>query len=736
MADNSGSSVGDFFATLKIKLDESGINKVIKDIQSELASATGFVVNIKGDFDHLQIDRDLKVALGKLGNNVVKIKTVVDPVLQEAKKGAYKAKRLITESDGSVRMSTSEYLDAIASDKAARRADKLREIKQKQDQKAKDDLAKEIADDNRIILEDNIRRNKKYNDDKAKLLKEQEKFSVKSAKEAEKERRRNERVEQQSLREQWIIQKLNDKEVARAEKEALREKLQRLKDTDTIAGARASAELQANNQRLAKQRLVDRTIIKAADDFAAINIGMLPRSVKSLRDSIDNFNEMLSISGKDMPFASRSKLRGRSILGDDDINKAISILSDRLGNLDKTTKASVVKVPKTENVGALTEYLIRQSLQVEDGDRLASSQRAGGKRVLAKLRGKAESGDISVDTDFLNKYSEMLNKQYDLANAVRLSRAEKAMRTEMGLVSRDIDAGLLNTRMRNIQSRINQIESEIKGEAKRAEAIAKDRGISVDEARKSDRFKESLIGGPTINPRKVLQQLGSLEKDKLKLEESHALKTKELRQQIESSTSDAHKAALQRRLDATNRVFEQTYNAYKSLENNRAILTARAEELIQRRRESSLGSFIRSSRQAITSIRDMSNNLILPFVAMSGFQKAAQVIGGAEGVRAGLQAVIEDSKEAADMFKFLEGETERLSTKLTDVGNPFMRLISSTRTAGISDNVSKRLFTGVLESAIKFNLDNQSVGRVITALDQIASKGQVLSEELEYRFAA
>jgi len=625
-------SVGDFFASLKIKLDDSGINKTIKELQAKLSGVADLSVNIKGNFDHIQIDRDLKSALSKLGNNVVKIRTVFDPVMQGVGKKE-------TPS-----MPKGEYLDLVAMDRLAKKKDKIKQKLEKQ----------------------------------------------------------------------------------------------RLGDIDTLGAARASAELQANNQRLTKQKLVDRTIIKAADDFADITSGKLPSSVASLRNSIDNFNRMLSMSGKSLPFASRSDLKGRSVLPVEDINKAVGMLNSELSNLRKGKESKIGPAirAKADDTEKLISYLRRQAIQVQQGGSLAPTQRAGGTQVLGLLKGRSSAGVTSIDAGFLAKYSEILSQQMDLAKATKFTRDERSSRTAAGMVSRDIGAGTFNTKMRNVQSRINQIEAEVALEGKMLSAIARDKNVSLAKARKSEEFKSSLIGGPTINPRKVIQQLEALKRESLKLEENHALRVRNIQKQIDTSSSAAHKEMLQRRLDATNKVFDQTYTAYQSLENNRAILTARAEEMIQRRREASLGGFIRNSREAITRIRDMSNNLILPFVAMSGFQKAAQVIGGAEGVRAGLQAVIEDSKEAADMFKFLEGETERLSTKLTDVGNPFMRLISSTRTANIGDDVAKRLFSGVLESAVKFNLDNQSVGRVITALDQIASKGQVLSEELEYRLAA
>jgi tape measure domain-containing protein len=55
--------------------------------------------------------------------------------------------------------------------------------------------------------------------------------------------------------------------------------------------------------------------------------------------------------------------------------------------------------------------------------------------------------------------------------------------------------------------------------------------------------------------------------------------------------------------------------------------------------------------------------------------------------------------------------------------------------SGIDKQVTRDLFSGVSQAATVFNLDDQEVGRILTAFGQIASKGKVMSEELKGQVA-
>jgi hypothetical protein len=353
------------------------------------------------------------------------------------------------------------------------------------------------------------------------------------------------------------------------------------------------------------------------------------------------------------------------------------------------------------------------------------------------MRNKLASGLTRVDAGFLDEYESVLKRQREIANtnkAARLERSDKSLLTKS---IKDLDGGSFITRSKNITSRLDQMRAEKRLESNILSEVAKGKfGGDLEKAKSSGDFAKGIARLPTINATKLQQQIEALDSHLGRIRSSYKMNMDKLGQDYVNASTDADREAIKRRMDSLTKANESILRQHRVLQSNLGEISARANELRNRQMKSSFSEALNGMRNAMTRMRDFSNNLIVPFIAMTGFQKANQVIGAFESSRVGLDAIASSAEEAADMYKHLDKEAIRLSMSMQDVGNPFVRLVASTEMSGIDSKVAKDLFTGVTQSAIKFNLDNQSVGRVITALGQIASKGKVASEELEYRLAS
>jgi tape measure domain-containing protein len=96
-----------------------------------------------------------------------------------------------------------------------------------------------------------------------------------------------------------------------------------------------------------------------------------------------------------------------------------------------------------------------------------------------------------------------------------------------------------------------------------------------------------------------------------------------------------------------------------------------------------------------------------------------------------LQAVTAESGTFEQSFAFVDGLATRFNVPLDSARQGFVKLYASMQPAGFSQGQIENLFTGISKAAAAFGLSSDKVDRVNYAFAQMASKGQIMSEELK-----
>jgi tape measure domain-containing protein len=96
-----------------------------------------------------------------------------------------------------------------------------------------------------------------------------------------------------------------------------------------------------------------------------------------------------------------------------------------------------------------------------------------------------------------------------------------------------------------------------------------------------------------------------------------------------------------------------------------------------------------------------------------------------------LQAVTSISGTFEQSFAFVDGLATRFNVPLDSARQGFVKLYASMQPAGFDQGQIEGLFTGIAKAAAAFGLSSDKVDRVNYAFAQMASKGQIMSEELK-----
>lgn len=95
-----------------------------------------------------------------------------------------------------------------------------------------------------------------------------------------------------------------------------------------------------------------------------------------------------------------------------------------------------------------------------------------------------------------------------------------------------------------------------------------------------------------------------------------------------------------------------------------------------------------------------------------------------------LNAVTGSADNANRSFSFVDGLAERFAVPLASVRQGFVRMYASMEPAGFGANEIEGLFSGISKAAATFGMSREQVDRVAYAFSQMASKGQIMAEEL------
>jgi tape measure domain-containing protein len=96
-----------------------------------------------------------------------------------------------------------------------------------------------------------------------------------------------------------------------------------------------------------------------------------------------------------------------------------------------------------------------------------------------------------------------------------------------------------------------------------------------------------------------------------------------------------------------------------------------------------------------------------------------------------LQAVTTETGTFSSSLAFVDGLAQRFNVPLESARQGFVKLYASMQPAGFNQEQIEGLFTGISQSAAAFGLSADKVDRVNYAFAQMASKGQIMSEELK-----
>ena len=117
---------------------------------------------------------------------------------------------------------------------------------------------------------------------------------------------------------------------------------------------------------------------------------------------------------------------------------------------------------------------------------------------------------------------------------------------------------------------------------------------------------------------------------------------------------------------------------------------------------------------------------------LQGFPgQVGDAVGALQSFRNTLNAISPTAQEAAASSAFILNIVDKYNVPLQSARDGFTKLYASMAPTGFSGNEIRDLFTGISQAAATFGMSSDKVDRVTYAFAQMASKGQVMSEELK-----
>jgi tape measure domain-containing protein len=117
------------------------------------------------------------------------------------------------------------------------------------------------------------------------------------------------------------------------------------------------------------------------------------------------------------------------------------------------------------------------------------------------------------------------------------------------------------------------------------------------------------------------------------------------------------------------------------------------------------------------------------FTSLPG--QAFEAAKGLATYRNQLKAVTSESQTFDQSLAFVDNLAQRFNVPLDSARQGFVKLYASMQPAGFGQKQIEGLFTGISKAAAAFGLSADKVDRVNYAFAQMASKGQIMSEELK-----
>lgn len=185
----------------------------------------------------------------------------------------------------------------------------------------------------------------------------------------------------------------------------------------------------------------------------------------------------------------------------------------------------------------------------------------------------------------------------------------------------------------------------------------------------------------------------------------------------------ALKAQQQKVVESQRQYVRETKRAEKALQGTWSFLGKAAQK--QQKLE-------KSSKKTAMSFKQMRGAIVGALQAYTVFSATANVARtGFEFERAGMLMETAMGEQAGPAMEFMRQQSRRLGFDLGETSKGFARYALAAQDMGFSLNEVQNQFLGIAEAATVFGLSQEQITGVIRALEQTASKGQVMAEELK-----
>ena len=111
--------------------------------------------------------------------------------------------------------------------------------------------------------------------------------------------------------------------------------------------------------------------------------------------------------------------------------------------------------------------------------------------------------------------------------------------------------------------------------------------------------------------------------------------------------------------------------------------------------------------------------------------KVGEAVGQLQSFRNTIKAISPTANEAAQSSQFILDVVDKYNVPLQSARDGFTKLYASMQPAGFNGGEIRDLFLGISQAAATFGMSADKVDRVNYAFAQMASKGQIMSEELK-----
>lgn len=338
-----------------------------------------------------------------------------------------------------------------------------------------------------------------------------------------------------------------------------------------------------------------------------------------------------------------------------------------------------------------------------------------------------------------SKFSDISNNK-TIAAAARLANAEaKRINSEIGLQNKKLQVSKIEGQTEKLKQQTSlagiRLETKKAGTEQiyaRANAQTMIQKMKVGSAADMAAIKESLDSGMKLRRKQESDQ--NLGRQILLMQKRNGFEESKLRRLQLSNQSQVHKVqmiAAQRNISSAQRVTELA---------QRAVTKSTPYAARSDMSEGSSGGRGRLGLGNGGLFGNISVGAGLGGVAgglaAQRFGEKAYRTGNFQIAQAPQFEFITGSAEEADkQVSFLNKEVDRLSLNLMDASAQYRQLLASTyKPLGIEQ--TQKLFTSVQNLSAMMGLSTDAQNRSFRALSQMASKSQVYSEELNFRFAA